>query len=315
MSEVSIFKTYYETPAFVDRYLNDPANAVDVIIPVVHTNELWTANLLSFYREVPIQNLIIGDGGCIDNSIEIVSKFPRVQVLDHREYKSLGYSIRKMIEAVTADWFIYVHSDAYLPPGWFNAMQKHQSDYEWFGCPMQHTVMVEYNMDYGNRPWAGSQMGRKSAFTEGLKRIDDDYVYRQEDFVFAGIVKHAGFREGKVTDTFHYHQTIRKPSRWARKVTSVNLQVEISPEEEIRAAMMQVKGLVKYLEPDPQYISGIVVNVDRLQELGEMDWSEFMQWVRRTNPAWLPSISREARRHAWRLLLRSITQLVKKTVM
>lgn len=311
----SIFREYYENPPFVDRYASDPGGAIDVIIPVMHTNELWRANLLSFYREMPIHKLIIGDGGCIDNSIEVAREFPRVHVLDHRQYKSLGYSIRGMIEAVETDWFVYIHSDAYLPSGWFDAMQNHQSEYDWFGCPMQHTVMVEYNMDYGNRPWAGSQMGRKKAFDPGLNRIDDDYVYRQEDFVFADIIHKAGFKEGKVTDTFHYHQTIHKPSPWARKIRSVNLDLEMSPQEEVRAAMMQVKGLVKYLDPAPQYISGIVANVDRLQELGEMDWKEFMQWVKQTNPAWLSLISREARLQSWRRLLRAFTQVVKKMFM
>lgn len=312
MSSKSIFQIYYETPPFVDRYQDDSARAVDVIVPVIHTNELWRANLLSFYREVPIHKLIIGDGGCIDDSINNAREFPRVQVLDHREYKSLGYSIRKMIEAVETDWFIYVHSDAYLPLGWFDAMHNRQSDYDWFGCPMQHTVMVEYNMDYGDRPWAGSQMGRKRAFEAGLKHIDDDYVYRQEDFIFAEIVKNAGYREGKVADTFHYHQTIRKPSPWERKVKSVNLQVEMGRDEEVRAAMMQVKGLVKYLVPDVKHVPGIVANVDRLQELGEMEWGEFTQWVKQTNPNWLPLISKEARLQALRQLITIAAQTVKK---
>jgi len=314
-STKSIFREYFTEPPFVDRYEGDPMDAVDVLIPVIHTNELWKVNLLSFYREVPIHKLFIGDGGCIDNSMEIAKEFPRVQVLDHRSYKSLGYSIRGLMEAVETDWFIYIHSDAYLPPGWFDVMKKNQADYDWFGCPMQHTVLVEYNMDYGNRPWAGSQMGRKKAFDGGLNRIDDDYVYRQEDFVFADIVQSAGYKEGKVDETFHYHQTIYKPSPWARKVRSVNFDLEISPQEEVRAAMMQVKGLIKYLGPDPQFVSGIVVNVDRLQELGEMDWEEFIQWVKQVNPAWLPLISKEARLQAWRRLLRAVKQMTKKLFM
>lgn len=313
-STKSIFREYYEKPAFVDRYDGNPAGAIDVIIPVIHTNELWRANLLSFYREMPIHQLLIGDGGCIDDSIDIAREFPRVQVLDHRTYKSLGYSIRGLIEAVETDWFVYIHSDAYVPPGWFDAMQTHQAEYEWFGCPMQHTVMVEYDLNYGNRPWAGSQMGLKKAFVDGLTRIDDDYVYRQEDFVFAEIVKKAGFREGKITDTFHYHQTIRKPSPWERKVKSVDFQLEIGKEEEARAAMMQIKGLVKYLDPDPGFVSGIVTNMDRLEEMQEMKWPQFLAWVQETNPAWFPLISREARKRYWRAFLRSALTTVKKLV-
>jgi len=289
----SIFSEYYADKPFIDRFVAEPTKAVDVIIPVIHTNELWEANLLSFYREIPIHKLLIGDGGCIDDSIRIAEKFPRVQIFDHRNYKSLGYSIRKLIEAVEADWFVYVHSDAYLPFGWFDAMQKHQTEYDWFGCPMQHTIMVEYTCDYGERPWAGSQMGRKKAFESGLGRIDDDYVYRQEDFVFADIVQKAGFKEGKVEDTFHYHQTMHKPTPWGRKVKAVKIDLELSREEEIRTWMMMGKGIIKYLQPSNDFLISVAsISVDCLISNKEMTWGEFQQWIRQTNPVWLPYIRR-----------------------
>ena len=311
-AEISIFRKYYEDSPFVDRYVGDPERAVDVIVPVIHTNELWKANLQSFYREIPIHKLLIGDGGCIDNSIEITREFPRVEVLDHRNFVSLGYSVRKLIEAVETEWFIYIHSDAYLPHGWFDAMLKNQADYDWFGCKMQHTVMVEYDLDYGDRPWAGSQMGRKNAFEKGLEHIDDDYVYRQEDFVFADIVKKAGFKEGKVSDTFHYHQTIRKDSPWARQVKSVSFEMDICQEEQIRTHLTQIKGLVKYLDPDPRFIPGIAENVNCLQELDAMTWPEFIQWVSKTNPVWLPAIKKEAEAQARKRYLNTAIQAARK---
>jgi glycosyltransferase involved in cell wall biosynthesis len=307
----SIFREYYAAKPFIDRYITEAKDAIDVIIPVVHTNELWEANLLSFYREIPINKLLIGDGGCIDDSISIAEKFPRVQIFDHRSYQSLGYSIRKLIEAVETDWFVYIHSDAYLPPGWFDMMQKHQNEYDWFGCPMQHTIMVEYDAGYGERPWAGSQMGRKKAFESGLSRIDDDYVYRQEDFVFADIVQKAGFKEGKVTDTFHYHQTIHKPTPWSRKVKSVRYDLELSREEEVRTWMMMGKGIIKYLQPSNDFlISAASTSAEYLIRNKEMTWGEFRQWVRQTNPKWLPYIRRglfkKLLEHRLRSLARSV---------
>lgn len=310
----SIFEEYYSTQPFTDLFLDRPEDGVDVIIPVIHTNELWKNNLISFYREMPIHQLLIGDGGCIDDSIEIAKSFPRVKVLDHRDFVSLGYSIRKLIEAVETDWFVYIHSDAYLPPGWFDAMQKHQSEFDWFGCPMQHTIMVEYNLDYENRPWAGSQMGRKKAFEAGLPAIDDDYVYRQEDFIFAEMVKKAGFKEGKVTDTFHYHQTINKASPWARKIKSIRVEVETSKEEEIRTALTQAKGLVKYLDPDEFHVKGISTNVDKLESLGELSWMDFYHWIEKTNPAWLPLFSIEFRKKRVQSFFRSIKQGIKRII-
>lgn len=55
----SIFREYYADKPFIDRFATEPARAVDVITPVIHTNELWQANLLSFYREVPVHKLLI----------------------------------------------------------------------------------------------------------------------------------------------------------------------------------------------------------------------------------------------------------------
>jgi len=83
----SIFRNYYTEEPFFDRYEGMEGSAIDIIIPVIHTNELWEVNLLSFYREIPIHKLLIGDGGCIDDSISIAEKFPRVQIFDHRSYK------------------------------------------------------------------------------------------------------------------------------------------------------------------------------------------------------------------------------------
>ena len=302
----SIFREYYSPEPFVDRFQTHPEGAIDVIIPIIHTNELWKKNLFSFYREIPIHKLLIGDGGCVDNSIDIVKEFPRVEVFDHRSYKTLGYSIRKLIEAVEADWFVYVHSDVYLPPGWFDVMQRHQADYDWFGCPMKHTVMVQYEIPEEVRPYAGSQMGLKSAFLPRLETIADDYVYRQEDFVLADVVEKAGFRHGKIEDTFHYHQTMYKPTPWVRKVKSVNLDLYISPEEEVRNRIMQARGIIKYLEPtNPALVSEASMSIERLFELGELttaNWPEFKQWVAQTNPKWLPYLPQQ---RPWKQRLRA----------
>ena len=311
--DTSIFREYYTDIPFRDRFAENPDGAIDVIIPVIHTNELWEANLRSFYREIPIHRLLIGDGGCIDDSIAIAERFPRVTVLDHRAYKSLGFSIRGLIEAVTTEWFVYIHSDAYLPAGWFDAMRANQGRYDWFGCPMRHTVMVEYDVDYGERPWAGSQMGRRRAFEEHLGRIDDDYVYRQEDFVFADVVKRGGFTEGRVTDTFHYHQTMRKPSPWARKVREVRINVEWSRDEEIRMLTMQGKGIVKYLEPDGAWvITDALGSAEQLIDLGVVTWPEYRRWVEATNPRWVPVLARGLRRRRMVKRLRSVARRLRR---
>lgn len=309
----SIFREYYVEKPFVDRFMAEPAGAVDVLIPVIHTNELWEANLLSFYREIPIQRLMIGDGGCIDDSIRIAEKFPRVQIFNHRNYKSLGFSIRSLIEAVETEWFIYLHSDVYLPDGWFDAMRRYQGRYDWYECRQQATLLVEYPSDYANalRPLSGSQMGRKAAFESALTKIDDDYLYRNEDMILADLVQRAGFRYGRVDEVMHYHQTMHKPSPWERKVKSVKIELEMSREEELRAWMTMGKGIIKYLQPSNDFLISLASSsAEYLIRHKELTWSELKQWVRKTNPQWLPHIRRGLFKKRLENRLRSLAQSI-----
>jgi hypothetical protein len=66
----SIFEEYYIPRPLEDRFARDASDAIEVIIPVIHTNELWRANPNSIYREIPVRRLLISDGGCKDDSIE-----------------------------------------------------------------------------------------------------------------------------------------------------------------------------------------------------------------------------------------------------
>ena len=284
----SIFQQYYSDEPFVDRFISQPSEAVDVIIPVIHTNELWHSNLRSIYREIPVSRLLIGDGGCIDNSLDIVRQFPRVTIFDHRQFTSLGYSIRKLIEAVETDWFVYLHSDVYLPPGWFDITCQHQNQLDWIETRHQHTIMVELPRDYSNDPrsFSGAQMGRRVAFDDIVPTIDDDYLYRNEDIILANLVTRAGYRYQRVDDVFHYHQVVRKQSPWVRDIQRVNIQVIPERIEEIRTCMMQAKGIIKYLEPTPYLSYLVATNISRLRELGEVSWLEVQQWPAQLNPAW-----------------------------
>jgi len=310
----SIFKQYYTDSSFIDRYLFCQDNSVDVIIPVIHTNELWKANLISIYREVPVKRLLISDGGCIDDSIEIVKGFPRVNVFDHKDYISLGYCLRKMIESIDTKWFIYLHSDVYLPEKWFDTMVKHQAEYDWFGCPQRITAMIEYShIDkyFGDtRPYAGSQMGRTEAFLKGINRIDDDYVYRQEDYVLASIIEDSGFKHGRIEDTFQYHQLMHKESPWSRKLTGVTVNVEWSSEEKIRSATMQIKGIIKYLKPNSYLRKALHSHLSELMQLSEFNKNDFCIWVQEVNPLWSESIDFGKIKRA--LFVRKMKEEIKK---
>lgn len=290
----SIFRELFTDAPLVDRFESDPQDAVDVIIPVIHTNELWRSNLLSIYREIPVKRLLLGNGGVIDDTLEVARQFPRVEVHDHTEFVSLGYSIRKLIEAVQTEWFVYLHSDVYLPPGWFEAMNQHRGEYDWFECPQRITALIEYPLEpRSERSYSGSQMGRRTAFDDVLPQIDDDYLYRNEDIIFSTLIRNAGQRWGRVDSTFHYHELMNKRSKWLRTFKSVSFEVERGPEEEVREFNTQVRGIIKYLHPEDYLIYGVQVGVNRLRQLGALDWEEFAAWVQQTNPAWLPHLHKD----------------------
>jgi len=291
-TEQSTFKLLYSEEPFVDRYADNPANAVDIVIPIIHTNELWRKNLISIYREIPVNRLLIGDGGCIDDSIKIAQEFPRVEVFDHRSYKTLGYSIRKLIEEVQTEFFLYLHSDIYIAPDWFDAMYKNTEKYDWCECEQKLVVFAEYDnkfadslLDFG---FGGTQMGRKEAFDDILNEIDDDYLYRNEDIIIRTLLQNKGHKWGFDDKLFHYHQVMHRQSFTGRKIQNVKINMSIPQEERIRECSMQVKGFVKYLKPTQQIAELAKTYLQVLLDHHIITYSEFIEWVKETNPIWQP---------------------------
>jgi hypothetical protein len=293
--EPSIFSRYYGEHLFVDRFKSQPEQAVDVIIPIIHTNEFWNANLVSIYREIPVNRLILGDGGCIDDSIEIARRFPRVEVLDHREFISLGFSLRHLIEATKTDWFVYLHSDVYLPEGWFDRMSAQCSNYDWFECSQRITLLADYMLEMPNaqRAFSGSQMGRRAAFANVTSQIEDDYLYRNEDIIIADLIKRDGYRYGRTNETFHFHQVMHKPSRWRRNIKHVEVFLDLSREEDVRASETYVRGIIKYLDPNQtsqDVVDSLRYPIGRLIGLKALNADDFRAWIGKTNPKWLPHL-------------------------
>lgn len=301
----SIFTELYRNEPFVDRFALNPARAVDVIVPVMHANELWRRNLQSAYREIPVNRLLISDGGSIDDSIAIAQDFPRVTVFDHRQYTSLGYCLRKLIESVQTEWFVYLHSDVYLAPGWFDSMELEKSQFDWFESSQHTVILAEWPHEYQKgvpRAFSGGQMGRRAAFDKVLPAIDDDFLYRNEDIILADMVQRAGYRYGRAGSALIYHQQMEKKSRWLRSIERVQIEVRKSAEEDLREKKMQLYGLLKYMKPDPATLAGhsIIDYIYSLRIGGHLDWAEFRAWVEKVNPGWWPIIQRARTRHRLR---------------
>lgn len=290
MKEDSIFRQYYKDVKFIDRKTTSNEEAIDVIIPLLNTNELFERNLYSFYKEISINRLIIGDAGCTDNSIEIVKKFPRVKIVNQSSYLSLGYCIAELISLVETDWFIYLHSDVYLPENWLENMEKYKNTFDWFECDRKITTILKFNIPTLNeteRAFSGAQMGRKQAFKNIIPKIKDDYLYRNEDLIFHELILSEGYKYGRIFDTFHYHQIMSKKGEKEGAIKSVDIIREKNIESEKNTYMMQVKGIIKYLQPKPYLIKSVNDPLNILKSWDALNIKKFKKWVRQNNIKWL----------------------------
>lgn len=290
----TIFQKYYKKNLLIDRKIAKGEKGIDVIIPLLNTNGLFETNLYSFYKEIPINRLLIGDGGCTDDSIDIVKKFPRVIIYNQKEFKTLGYRIQELIKKVSTNWFIYLHSDVFLPEGWYDEMVKHQNDYDWYECFRKITILVEYDahgQNIAKRPYSGSQMGKTEAF-KNIK-VDDDYLYRNEDIIFRELVEKQGFSYGRISNTFHYHQAMNRRGETEPNFKNVSIERETNKEWEIETYNMQARGIIKYLEPKKEFVDAVNSSIALLSNYNSLNWSEFKKWVKETNPVWLKHISKK----------------------
>lgn len=246
---------------FEDLFKEKPEQAVDVVVPLLNSNEFFETNLINWYRQIPIRSLIIGDGGSQDSSLDILSNFPRVNILNQSNLKSLGGSIKGMISEVTSDFFIYLHSDVTLPDGWFDSMWKNRMNYDWFECNRKYLTAITYSSESQTqsratdhfRPLSGSQFGRKQAFEDILLSIDDDFLYRQEDIIFADVLKQAGFKYGCVEETYHWHQLTNKRGELEPKYKSISAEKFTDTAWEVETWTKHLKGLIKYSIPLESY--------------------------------------------------------------
>jgi hypothetical protein len=280
---------------FVDRFIEEiPGDEpIDVIVPLLHSTDLWRENLKSYYQEIPISRLLIGDAGAIDGSPEIALEFPRVEVIDHTHLSTLGASIADLISRVETEIFIYLQSDVFLPNGWLSPMKHGLLKADWVGCPMEIVVLMNYSLDYtGRRPLAGSQMGRTRAFNGVASKIDDDFVYRNEDFVFASLVRENGCTVGSVYDTYHFHQVMRRvTSGEALDVRSIQINVDRDPAEELRVNKSQAFGLIKYCSPsDSEAKKELRGAVNAGLQSSAFTRKELIDFAKSQNPLWLDDI-------------------------
>ena len=294
MRDESFSDLIFQEEEFVDRKTLTDEKPIDVIIPLGVINVFFEKNLFSFYREIPINRLLIGNTGVIKESLDILKKFPRVEILDHSDYISLGYSISNLISKVETEWFVYLHADVYLPDNWYKNMKIHQNKYDWYESDRKLVNLIEiYRPSYikANRAYSGSQMGRKKAFNNITPKIDDDFLYRNEDIIFHELILKEGFKYGKIKNTYHYHQISDRKGLKKPVFKDIIIQKFPDKEYDIRSYTMQAKGIIKYCQPKPYLIDAVNKALKVLKNHQALNLKEFKEWVKKTNSQWEKYIS------------------------
>ncbi|OLS25558.1 MAG: hypothetical protein HeimC2_18140 [Candidatus Heimdallarchaeota archaeon LC_2] len=279
---------------FEDRFQKEPNKAVDVILPLLNSNPLLYKCIQNFYKRVPINRLLVGDGGCTDDSISVLKQFPRVEIFDHTEFVSQGFSIKKLIEACETEYMIYFHADVFLEEKWFDVMYANREKNPWFesGRKMVTLIVWDPKHDQNERAYSGSQFGLSSALKKVAEKIDDDFLQRNEDLIIAELVGMENYT--KVTETFHYHQMLSKRGEKEPPMLLDFIPPKIrrkdDPVWEKRIYTMQWKGLVKYCEPNGYLRNGVRSSIKILRKLNAFEDEKEKEWVNNTNPVWFDII-------------------------
>jgi glycosyltransferase involved in cell wall biosynthesis len=101
-------------------------DSVDVVLLTKNSYRVLTQCVESIYENVPVAQLIVVDGGSIDQTIPLLNEFNKkyhnVKILFDQGTRATAR--QKGIDNVTTDWFLFVDSDVVLCRGWYKKAQK-----------------------------------------------------------------------------------------------------------------------------------------------------------------------------------------------
>ncbi len=101
---------------------------VDVVLITMNSERMLEKCLNSVYSNVPVNKLIVVDGGSTDQTLQILQDFNtiyhNIQIIPDKGNRATAR--QKGIENVTAEWFIFVDSDVVLCKDWYKKAVQYQ---------------------------------------------------------------------------------------------------------------------------------------------------------------------------------------------
>jgi len=289
-NEVSGMK--YPIGTFIDRCEIEPElEPIDVLMLTLDAASFLERCLLSVYREIPVRRLLVCDGGSKDGTIEILKKYPRVQLFIRPDIRTTGKATEFLLSKIETEWFIFIDADIELAPGWYDEMCKYKAEYDMLENSRRLMAYYFYREDPGKldinaRAYDFCYLGHK----ESVKnfKCDDDYIWGMNDIYFRQIIEKFGYKYGKVPSTYHLHYVTEKILRKSDQEKSFHRVVFKEPEWVIvdkakYEHMLQkfIKGLVKYIDPEYTLVKDDPSLDEMMIKLLSRDW------VKKNGPAWL----------------------------
>ena len=280
---------------FVDRKTEEPnLEPIDVVMTTLDSEVFLEKCLYTVYREIPVNKLWICDGGSKDSTLEIIKKFPRVEIFVKPEIRTGGKLLEYLTSLVETDWFAFVDSDLELTPGWYDEMNK-QRHYDViessFRINAYHLFREDKNkLEEDSRASDFCHLIRKKALQN--YHCDDDFMLRYTDLFFRQEIEKTGFRYGKVSNAKHVHNETERITQesdaeknFRKMVWNEPKWVVIDNKKAASQNLKNAKAIVKYLDPENhivkknKWLDGVIKELDR-------------NWIKENGPKWLSRYER-----------------------
>jgi glycosyltransferase involved in cell wall biosynthesis len=191
----------------------------DVVMLTKNSMPYLKESIPSVYRSIPVNRLLLVDGGSTDGGIEYARSFPRVEVIADTGTRATAR--QRGIEAVETEWHVHVDSDVILSDNWMQKMRKNldastvgavwgvtypvgktYTDILRALAMLYRTSMMEIQIRQA-RYLLHDTVIRTSA-VKGIS-IPPDYHVQEDQFIGDHIVS-KGYRWLKVAEPFCYHK-------------------------------------------------------------------------------------------------------------
>jgi glycosyltransferase involved in cell wall biosynthesis len=171
---------------------------IDVVVPTKNSARTLKPCLSAVYREIPVCHLIVIDANSSDGTVEILSRYPNVDLV--RGPWHLGKAREIAIKRVHTDFFAFVDSDVVVGANWMKEMLAYMRDsgvgaVEGTGRPSGIWIPLSERIAQSmrlpkQRPYTGNTLIRTSVVKD--IRLPDVLLY--EDYLIRKHIQEKGLK-------------------------------------------------------------------------------------------------------------------------